>query len=984
MKQLLCLLLAVILCGSLALTGCKAPANPTDPTATTTAKPTTAPTTVPTTAPTTTPTTTPTTNPTTTPTTTPTTQPTVPAALATAEQMKNVAAEKVSSAGGSVTAHPGGRITYKLHITNNNSVAVKLNITDTLPEGTSLVSGCDNASGSALSWEITVAAGETYTVTYNVKPEYTIAQVREAETDFIIKNTPAKVMDKEVSAPAKDIYVLETFNATDIRRIEMAIDALVTANLSAKNSSNKPMNGITLVSMMYSVGFTAGVGLGTTDMDEVLSMVFEKAGENAGGSTGGGEDVTDTATNLLKRVPPHLYGGTAIPADKDAQFRGSRAKEVTIQDLISGDLIFVNKAGKTSLYIVDGARLVFVGLEEVIHGIDPATVLPGLPASDKFVVIRPSINYNITFSLQEGEYFNDADKEGYTDLEKALIATAETYLLRGDRCQYTDDMTGTSLYRWESATKQPEDYTVDQYGYTNCAAFTYDVHWATYGYAAKAKNASGSSVTLNTTANLASSAARGWNPEALTGSNKSTIFYIEPPKTTVDGKTVSTLTDAEKEALKKQICSLLRPGDIICIRRTTGSGHAMLYVGNGMIIHSGGSNYSNTNKTDTHEATIRMRMVEDLFDPSIYAETSCVYNLTSFSIVRLQNLTTPVISTNTANRVANMQGIIGEKIASTAMGKTVSCGDTVTYTFQVFNTNKDARTVTIKDILSEHVTFVSATEGGSCSGNEVNWNITVPADTRISVSYTVKVKDGLAAFTAIDGSKATINGVVHKCIDTYVANTLTADQQQAIINAVETVKNMDRTGLTSIQVINLIYKTAFGVDNLFGDKVTTENELLCGDTDNSSSTKGEDNIGIFNDTWYWESSNKTSVSWMPNQNTSNAAQMVAPGMYGGQLVYNSSYNKNGRDERQNRYLNVGDKALRSRYFWEKDLVIGDIFMMRGSTTMYLYIYVGNDTFVILNGTSAFKTTSVSTRFQYAPSSTWKYLAVLRPSFVLDI
>jgi len=108
------------------------------------------------------------------------------------------------------------------------------------------------------------------------------------------------------------------------------------------------------------------------------------------------------------------------------------------------------------------------------------------------------------------------------------------------------------------------------------------------------------------------------------------------------------------------------------------------------------------------------------------------------------------------------------------------------------------------------------------------------------------------------------------------------------------------------------------------------------------------------------------------------------GMYGGQLVYNSSYNKNGRDERQNRYLNVGDKALRSRYFWEKDLVIGDIFMMRGSTTMYLYIYVGNDTFVILNGTSAFKTTSVSTRFQYAPSSTWKYLAVLRPSFVLDI
>jgi len=262
------------------------------------------------------------------------------APLATPDQLKNVDCEKIASAGGAVTAHPGGRITYKIVIANNNSAAISVNVTDTLPANTLFVSGCDKVTGNSLSWNVKrIEPGKKVVLTYQVAPDYTIKQVRESKTDIILTNTPAKVMDKEVSAPAKDIYVLETFNATDIRRIEMAIDALVTANLSAKNSSNKPMNGITLVSMMYSVGFTAGVGLGTTDMDEVLSMVFEKAGENAGGSTGGGEDVTDTATNLLKRVPPHLYGGTAIPADKDAQFRGSRAKEVTIQDLISGDLI---------------------------------------------------------------------------------------------------------------------------------------------------------------------------------------------------------------------------------------------------------------------------------------------------------------------------------------------------------------------------------------------------------------------------------------------------------------------------------------------------------------------------------------------------------------------------------------------------------------------------------------------------------------------
>ena len=640
-KRLLCLLLAVIMCASLVLTGCKQPATTQEPTTATTAptkQPTTAPTTVPTTTPTTAPTTAPTTTPTTAPTTPPTTAPTVPVTYATSEQMQNVVVEKVASAGGSVTAHPGGNITYKLHITNNNSVGVKLTVADTLPEGTLLVSGCDNVNGNQLNWEITVSAGQTQTVTYNVKPNYTIKQVWESETDIIIKNTAAKVMDKVVDAPAKDIYVLGTFNTGDTRKMEMAIDAMVTANLTAYNSSKIPMNQIALANMMYYVGFSAGAGLGTTKVSEVFTMVFEQAGQGGSNNASGGvEDVVDTASNLLKRVVPHLFGGTQVSADKDSLFRGARATTVTIRDLISGDLVFVSKNGESKMYIVDGAHLVYLGETEVIRKIDPATVLPDLPAADKYVVIRPSLDMKITFSLQEGEYFNDADKEGYTDVEKAIIATAEAYLLRGDRAQYTDDMTGVSLYRWQSATLQPEDYTVDQYGYTNCAAFTYDVHWSALGLKASGKNTSGSTVTLNTTSNNASYAKKYWDATTGTSSSSAVVFYCEPMVKDASGTYVSTLDEEGKAALKAQIISLLRPGDIINIRRTTGSGHAMLYVGNGIIIHSSGSSYSDTNKTDTHEATIRFRMVEDLFDPALYNETSCVYNLASFSLLRLQN-----------------------------------------------------------------------------------------------------------------------------------------------------------------------------------------------------------------------------------------------------------------------------------------------------------------------------------------------------------
>ena len=917
------------------------------------------------------------------------------ARLATSEQMENVDIQKTATAGGAITLHPGSNVTYTITITNNNYVPVSLNITDSIPKHSQFLNGCDDVRDKNMHWTVkNIQPDETVTITYALTNTNTLDQVKNAYADIVVKNTDVKVVGKTVAAEDPEIYVLETFNKEDIRKIEMGIDAMVTANLTAKNSSKQEMNRIPLVNMMYYVGFSAAPGFGTSDPDAIFTMIFEQAGQGGGGSSSGGvEDVVETASNLLDKVVPTLYGGTAVPADKDVLFRGARATEVTTADLISGDVIFVNNDGATKIYIYDGTYLVELAQRYVATKIDPASILSTLPQSDKYVVLRVSISYNITFALKEGEYFNAADKEGWTDLEKQLIATAESYLLRGDRNQYTDDMTGISQFRWQTSTMLPEDCTVDLYGYSNCAAFTHDVHWATYGISPKAKNTSGSSVGLYTTENLASSAARGWNPETLTGSNASTIFYCTPKVKDANGVYQSTMTAEEQAATKELIISLLRPGDIICIRRTSGSGHAMLYAGNGTIIHSSGSSYSDTNKTDTHEATIRFRMVEDLFDPSIYNSTSYVFNLVSFSIVRPQNLypTTAVATENTLNRVENMKGVIAEKITSTAMGKTVNCGDEITYTFHIFNTNKTEKAFAIRDVLDENVTFVSATNGGVCEGSNVSWDIVVAPETRVSVSYTVKVKDGLANYTSIDGTKATINGVMHRCPNTYVANTLTTAQQQALVAAVETVKGMDVSGLNSVEIAELIYKTAFGVDDLFGEKVTNFSMLLDGGANQNKSNPvlGEDNVGVFNDTKYWSSTssnttNRNAVSFM-DSNTSNPALMVAPGMWGGGLVYNSSRNQDGRDERSLRYLNVAGNTLRSRYYWEKDLVIGDIYLLKGSTSEQMFIYIGNDTFVSIGDDFAvFTEKSVAERFEYSPADTWKKHAVLRPSITLDI
>jgi hypothetical protein len=174
--------------------------------------------------------------------------------------------------------------------------------------------------------------------------------------------------------------------------------------------------------------------------------------------------------------------------------------------------------------------------------------------------------------------------------------------------------------------------------------------------------------------------------------------------------------------------------------------------------------------------------------------------------------------------------------------------------------------------------------------------------------------------------------------------------------------------MDTIQVANLIYKTAFGVDHIFGEQVDTLGKLI----GNFSGDASKQNVGVFNDTSYWSDS---SIVSLMDSNTSKPAMMVAPGMYGGRKVYTSK----SAGETCNRYLNVADNPLRSRYFWEKDLVVGDLFFMKSSSASYFYIYIGNDTLVNLTN---MQTYPAREWLQRTPSG-WNYYAVLRPSIVWE-
>ena len=72
------------------------------------------------------------------------------------------------------------------------------------------------------------------------------------------------------------------------------------------------------------------------------------------------------------------------------------------------------------------------------------------------------------------------DTAGMTELQKAIVVTAESYYLRGKYAQYDQysltKMPSSNVYRRLLGIMAPEDYTAQHYGYTDCSSFVYDVY----------------------------------------------------------------------------------------------------------------------------------------------------------------------------------------------------------------------------------------------------------------------------------------------------------------------------------------------------------------------------------------------------------------------------------------------------------------------------------------------------------------------------
>lgn len=765
------------------------------------------------------------------------------------------------------TVHPGENITYTYTIYNSSSKKQNVSITESVPTYTTYVSGDAEIVENKLTMNVEVLAGKKVDVSYEVK-----ASTNKADFGKYVSDS-ATVNEKTVSC--EDILIGYTLNETDQEKIVKSIMALM----------NSKFEGIDLIKYLYRIAFTE-----TPVVKEAPSVVLNHIFVPT--------DTEKTAT-YTSIVVPSLWGGKCVTDSMGVLLPGDKTV-VTLSDVLIGDIICVqfdaNDENSGRFYVTDGNRLYDItGRCKVVD----TTEISELATADYYAVLRPSLGLVSDTGIRSKPLL-----KGETEIEQAIIATAEAFLLRGDRLQYADTHLFNSNndeddeYRWERG-QAPEDCTLDELGYNNCSGFAHDVILNALGFDygnAKLKD--------------------------FPAASKEYVYTL-----------TGNETQAQIDSIAEEYKSRLKIGDIIYYPYVnSNSSHVLVYIGNGNIVHCTGNNYSADNYKEYEEPGIRYLNVDNLFDP-----TSARYvfqtdkKREALYIIRPMNLWTgDSISSSAQQRINGMNGIVAEKLCSSTLGQTVNPGDTLTYTFKIFNTTTKIASLNITDLVPDGCTLLI---NGEPSEDKILYlTIELNPYEEKNISYTVRVSQSFPVGQAIlcnDESK--VGGIPVKTPPVYVGRTLTTAEQARLC---EIANGYVGSSLSAIALANAIYKDLLDVDNILSTSLASLSAglFLANGDYKSIATEG------------------------------NFASMIAPSLYGGKKVMNST-----------RFL--GERTRMPR---ENNLIVGDILFLQGrtSSTYSLCVYMGDG--VMLNLAKGLNATyTLKNRLENTIG--WQHFCVLRPS-----
>ena len=486
---------------------------------------------------------------------------------------------------------------------------------------------------------------------------------------------------------------------------------------------------------------------------------------------------------------------------------------IAVAVIVAGVLIFLIATGKLkkgknlSLLLLIGI-LVFSlapvvnateGEEAAADAGNTLTVAKEVTIEGETVVISATVTWD----------YQDPNPDNSTltraDMEKAIAEMAFTWYFKGGSYEYDS----ASLNSMEQHLSTPlcgysggksrltafpvmENATSHSSVFTVCSGFAYDSYMAALGYPILGSKFNCLTMTLwRNTSYPDDMAILRWHTkgQGVKYNNYDTTYNVKY-NNWYSTKGVYDFFKNWKENM--------RPGDIIVFDNP---GHAILYVGNGIVLDAGGGKYSMDTGTDQRETsgTVKFTTMEDyFFDPDNknfdvgalgWRENSIVvcrpldlltiddgdndpgndkintnYKLrTGLLKYQLPHDKTHTVKTSdygfddiTYTRLENMGMTINRTVSITPYG-TATQGNTLTYSVTVANNSDnmdyltylerggitDYEGVDYKDLwVVEHIpegTELESVFGAIVDGNTLRWNADIPAGESRTFAYTVRV-----------------------------------------------------------------------------------------------------------------------------------------------------------------------------------------------------------------------------------------------------
>ena len=653
---------------------------------------------------------------------------------------------------------------------------------------------------------------------------------------------------------------------------------------------------IELAKVIYATAFSSSFSMNGSPADVLEKLFCDEDTDSGNAAAHTAEATTEESIDLSKISVAPFCGGRAL-TDVLVRRLGKVGALPCEDDLIVGDLLLVqsdaNDADSAKIYVYNGKKLCELTKPRLTK-FAVQDVLEACADCDRYALLRPSLDLAIEVS-------STPLAEAQNEAQNAVIETAKNYLLRGYRLQYDDTTSCANAYRWQIRERAPEDYTSEYWGYSNCAAFTIDCHKYSWGYETE-----------------------DFSTRHMDEKNPYKAFRYD-----VTGNE----SDKEKEQVKRDFFAELRPADIINVRYSKkNSGHAMLHVGYGNIIHSGGQNYNYSEQypAETYENTIRIMRAENLFNAGdrryVFSE------LKSIEIIRPLDTYNGTIPENTKNRIKNLRGIVAEKLCSKKKYNCADRGEEIIFTFSIFNSNDESVSLDICDVVPNYTEYVGGAQ--KKDGDNLYWRVEVGADERVSISYTVKVKSDAPYGEVICGKGAKIGGVSHTCPSIVIGKKLSDDEKKALLEA---VRRYCGKGLGGIECANAIYKDVLGAERVFEANSTEDI------TDAMFDTVGE------------------KCRYKLKKDSLYARMLPTFNFYGGQSIAVNTF-----------FADEAARMVRPEY-----LMAGDVILSVKSTGAKFYIFTGDDIIEMASGESV----GDKEAFTAHLLATKKYFAVFRPSLV---